>query len=49
MLLVSPQIAEAADTACLTAREATAVMAYALPSAISGTARRCAPVLGKDA
>jgi hypothetical protein len=47
-LLVAPQIAAAAEPPCLSPREATAVMAYALPGAISGTTRRCGPVLGKE-
>lgn len=47
--LVVPQIALAAEPPCLTPREATAVAAYAMPSVISGTVQRCAPVLGKDA
>lgn len=47
-LMVS-QIAAAAETPCLTPREATAVASYALPSVITGTSQRCAPVLGKDA
>lgn len=46
--LVLPQVARAAEPPCLTPREATAVTAYALPSAISGTTKRCAPVLGNE-
>lgn len=46
--LVVPQIALAAEPPCLTPREATAVAAYAMPSVISGTVQRCAPVLGND-
>jgi hypothetical protein len=47
-MLVVPQVAQAAEPPCLTPKEATAVAAYAMPSVISGTVQRCAPVLGKD-
>ena len=47
--LTAPQVALAAQAPCLTVSEASAVAAYAMPSVISGTAQRCAPVLGKDA
>lgn len=47
--LASSQAAMAADATCLTAREATAVASYALPSVIAGTSQRCSAVLGKDA
>ncbi len=42
------QVAQAAEPPCLTAREATAVASYALPSVIAGTSQRCGTVLGKD-
>ncbi len=49
LVLTAPQIATAADAQpCLTAKEATAVAAYAMPSAITGTAQRCVPTLGKQ-
>ena len=48
VLLSAPQIAAAADAPCLTAKEATAVAAYAMPSVIAGTTQRCGAVLGKD-
>lgn len=44
-----PGIAAAAEPVCLTHAEATALLAFSLPQAISGTARRCAPVLPPDA
>lgn len=48
VLLSAPQIAAAADAPCLTAKEATAVAAYAMPSVIAGTTQRCGATLGKD-
>lgn len=38
-LLAAPQVARAAEPACLTAREFTALSTYALPSVIDGTTR----------
>lgn len=49
LLLATPQIAAAADAPpCLTPKEATAVAAYAMPGAITGTVQRCTPTLGKQ-
>ena len=42
---VMPGLAAAAEPVCLTKKEATALIAYALPQASSGTAKRCAPSL----
>lgn len=49
LLLALPQCAAAQSGACLTAREFTALSTYALPSAITGTSRTCAPALPADA
>ena len=50
MTLVVPQVAMAAtEPPCLTANEFTALATYALPGAIDGTARTCAPALPADA
>lgn len=49
VLAMTPGIALAAETVCLTKREATALIAYALPQAINGTAKRCAASLPADA
>lgn len=43
--LAAPSVAFAAEPACLTKKEATALIAYALPQAINGTTRRCAASL----
>jgi len=43
-LAVAPALAEAAQP-CLSPAEASSLAAYALPSALSGTAKRCAPAL----
>ena len=49
MTLVVPQVAMAAtEPPCLTANEFTALATYALPGAIDGTARTCAPALPDD-
>jgi len=48
-LALMPGIASAAEPACLTKREATSLIAYALPQAITGTAKRCAAALPADA
>jgi hypothetical protein len=45
MLVIAPGVAQAAQQ-CLTPAEASALAAYALPAAISGTTKRCAPSLG---
>ncbi|HUD30612.1 MAG TPA: hypothetical protein VMQ93_17225, partial [Novosphingobium sp.] len=42
---LTPGIATAAEPVCLTTKEATALIAYALPQAINGTAKRCAASL----
>lgn len=46
--LAMSQVALAADTPCLTPREATAVATYAMPSMIAGTTQRCGKALGSD-
>lgn len=49
-LLAAPQVAAAAaDPACLTPREFTALSTYALPSVIGGTSRACAAQLPETA
>lgn len=48
LLALAPSLAMAAEPVCLTRQEATALIAYGLPEAISGTAKRCAPVLPAD-
>ena len=49
LLLTAPQIAAAADgPPCLTPKEATAIAAYSMPSAIIGTTQRCNATLGKQ-
>lgn len=47
-LAMLPGLAMAAQPVCITTKEATALIAYALPQAISGTAKRCAPTLPAD-
>lgn len=49
VLAIAPGLASAAEPVCLSRREATALVAYALPQAISGTAKRCTPVLPPSA
>lgn len=44
-LAIVPAVASAAEPVCLTRTEATSLLAYALPQAIDGTAKRCAAVL----
>lgn len=46
---LTPGLAMAAEPVCLTKKEATALIAYGLPQAINGTAKRCAPSLPADA
>lgn len=48
ILALCPSLAQAAQP-CLTPAEASSLTAYALPSAIAGTAKRCAPTLGNSA
>jgi hypothetical protein len=48
-LLGAPQAAAAAEPACLTPREYTALSTYALPSVIGGTSKACAAQLPGDA
>jgi hypothetical protein len=48
LALIAPQVAAAAEPVCLTNHEASAIAAYALPSVITGTTQRCAPVLGSQ-
>lgn len=49
LLALTPGFASAAEPVCLTRAEATSLVAYALPQAINGTAKRCAPVLPANA
>lgn len=49
LLALVPGIAAAAEPVCLTKGEATALISYALPQAIDGTAKRCAPNLPANA
>lgn len=46
---LTPGVAMAAEPVCLTTKEATALIAYALPQAINGTAKRCAASLPANA
>lgn len=48
LLATAPGIAQAAQP-CLTPAEASSLAAYALPAAISGTTKRCAPALSAKA
>jgi hypothetical protein len=48
-LLAAPQLAAAAEPACLSPREFTALSTYALPSVIGGTSRACAAQLPASA
>lgn len=48
-LALIPSIAAAAEPVCLTKKEATSLIAYSLPQAINGTAKRCAATLPADA
>lgn len=48
-LAIAPGIAHAAEPACLTPGEFSSLAAYALPSAISGTAKRCTATLAPSA
>ncbi|MET1754540.1 hypothetical protein ABVV53_03575 [Novosphingobium sp. RD2P27] len=45
ILAICPALAQAAQP-CLTPAEASSLTAFALPSAITGTTKRCAPTLG---
>lgn len=49
VLVSAPGIASAAQPVCLSQTEATSLLAYALPQAIDGTAKRCASVLPANA
>lgn len=49
LLALVPGVAQAAQPACLTPAEFTALSTYALPNMITGAASRCATVLPKDA
>lgn len=49
LLAMAPCTAMAAQPICLSKAEATSLIAYALPQAINGTARRCAASLPADA
>lgn len=48
LLATLPGVAQAAQP-CLTPAEASSLAAYALPAAISGTTKRCAPTLSATA
>ena len=48
LIAAAPGVAQAQQQ-CLTPREASSLAAYALPAAISGTSKRCAPALGAGA
>ena len=45
VLILAPGMARAAEPACLTPMEFTSLASYALPSVITGTARRCSAAL----
>ncbi|MCJ2186316.1 hypothetical protein [Novosphingobium beihaiensis] len=49
LLALAPGLAAAAEPVCLSRTEATSLVAYALPEAINGTVKRCAPVLPASA
>ena len=49
LLAATPSLAQAAEAPCLTPAEASSLAAYALPSVISGTTKRCSAALGPDA
>jgi hypothetical protein len=49
MLWAIPSCAAAAQPVCLSRSEATSLVAYALPQAINGAAKRCSPVLPANA
>jgi hypothetical protein len=50
LLAAAPGVASAAQQQqCLTPAEASSLAAYALPAAITGTSKRCAPALGSGA
>lgn len=47
--LFCPSLASAAEAVCLTRAEASAMLTYALPQVIDGTAKRCQPALPANA
>lgn len=49
VLAVTPGLANATQTACLTQAEFSSLAGYALPSVISGTSKRCEASLADDA
>lgn len=49
LLAMAPCAAMAAEPVCITKAEATSLVTYALPQAINGTAKRCAPSLPANA
>lgn len=49
VLAMAPCAAMAAEPVCISKAEATSLIAYALPQAINGTAKRCASSLPADA
>jgi hypothetical protein len=49
LLATAPGVASAAQQQCLTPAEASSLAAYALPAAITGTTKRCAPTLSSEA
>lgn len=49
LVALAPTAVTAAEPICLSHGEATSLLAYALPQAINGVAKRCTPVLPADA
>jgi hypothetical protein len=48
LLALAPGTLQAAEPVCISPREFSSLAAYALPSVISGTSKRCGPRLGAD-
>jgi hypothetical protein len=49
LLALAPGVVQAAEPVCLSPREFSSLAAYAMPSMITGTGKRCATRLGPDA
>ncbi|WP_198045730.1 hypothetical protein [Novosphingobium aquimarinum] len=49
LLALAPGVLHAAEPVCISPREFSSLAAYALPSVITGTGKRCATQLGPDA
>jgi hypothetical protein len=47
-LACQPALAQATNSSCLTQKQASSLAAYALPSVISGTTKRCSTALKAD-